>query len=98
MLSGFKLKMLRLHKQIKQQDIADYCKKSKNYISMIENQKCNITDEMYQKYVEALNGGVAKMLKEKLEQESNKLEKEIRENEETVKQQAKKATTKKTKK
>lgn len=95
MLSGFKLKMLRLHKQIKQQDIADYCGKSKNYISMIENQKCNMTDEMYEKYVEALNGGVAKMLKEKLEQESNKLEKEIRENEETVKQQTKRTRTKK---
>ncbi len=56
MLSGFKLKMLRLHKDLTQQYIADCLKVSKNYISMLEGQKQSIPDELYQLWINALNG------------------------------------------
>ncbi|AEY67845.1 helix-turn-helix transcriptional regulator [Clostridium sp. BNL1100] len=68
MLSGFKLKMLRLHKDMTQQYIADCLNVSKNYISMLEGQKQAIPEELYPLWIDALNGIIVPKPKE-IEQE-----------------------------
>jgi transcriptional regulator with XRE-family HTH domain len=39
MLKGDKMRMLRLYKKIRQQDVADAIGISRNYLSMMENEK-----------------------------------------------------------
>lgn len=55
MLRGNKLKMLRIYQDRKQMDLAKYVGKTKNYISMLENEKQAIPTELYEKWLTWLN-------------------------------------------
>ena len=56
MLSPEKLKLIRLLKKMTQQQVATKMGVSKNYITMMENRARPVTDEMYVKWLNALNG------------------------------------------
>lgn len=55
MLRGEKLRMLRLYKKIKQQDVADAIGISRNYLSMMENEKREMSEDVYRKWIDFLN-------------------------------------------
>lgn len=54
MISGEKIKRLRLSRGLSQRQIAEYCGCDKAYISMIESFKKIPTEEMYQKILKAI--------------------------------------------
>lgn len=54
MISGEKIKRLRLSRGLTQQQIADYCKCDKKYISFIESFKKRPSQELYEKILEAI--------------------------------------------
>ena len=60
MLKGDKMRMLRLYKKIRQQDVADGVGISRNYLSMLENEKKPITEEIFRKWIDFLNSYQAK--------------------------------------
>lgn len=55
MLRGEKLRMLRLYKRILQKDIANVLGVTRNYISMLENEKKPIPQKMYEQWISFLN-------------------------------------------
>lgn len=55
MLRGDKLRMLRLYKHIRQGDIADMLGITRNYVSMMENEKKPIPKELYERWIACLN-------------------------------------------
>lgn len=54
MISGEKIKRIRLSRGLTQQQIADYCKCDKKYISFIESFKKRPSQELYEKIIEAV--------------------------------------------
>lgn len=54
MLSGYKLKMLRIKKRVTQTKIAKDLGVTRNYISMIENEHRDLNEEQYKKYLDSL--------------------------------------------
>ncbi|WP_081390267.1 helix-turn-helix domain-containing protein [Paenibacillus odorifer] len=48
------LKLIRIKKKVKAKDLAKEVNVSKAYISMLENEKCHITNELYEKWTIAL--------------------------------------------
>ena len=56
MLSGRKLKFLRIYRGMTQKYLADCIGCSVRYVGMVENKNQNISEELYEKWVDALNG------------------------------------------
>lgn len=54
MISGEKIKRLRLSRGLSQKQIADYCKCDRAYISEIESFKRTPSEELYAKIIEAI--------------------------------------------
>lgn len=54
MLTEEQIKHLRLFHSLTLQDVADVMGVSKNYISMIENRKVNLSEEQYNKLINAI--------------------------------------------
>lgn len=54
MLSGDKIRTIRLSRGLSQKQIADYCKCDRAYISEIENFKRVPSEELYNKIIEAV--------------------------------------------
>ncbi|KOF57459.1 hypothetical protein AGR56_13825 [Clostridium sp. DMHC 10] len=83
MLSGRQIKTVLIMKDIRQQEIANYLGVSKNYISMIMNEKEIIPSVNYEKIIKYINltEGERKKVKELFKEES--------------KEEVKKKTTKK---
>ena len=69
MLSGRKLKFLRIYKNMTQQYLADCIGCSKRYVGMVENDNQNLSEEMYEKWVDALNGKLVPKKKKKKKEE-----------------------------
>jgi|GEM_PF-2221325 len=55
MLRGNKLRMLRLYRDLSQSQIAKALGVSRNYISMMESEKRDISQEHYDAWIKALN-------------------------------------------
>lgn len=55
MLTGNKLKYIRIYRNLKQQDLAKWLGVTKCYISMLENEKQAIPEKMFDKWMEFLN-------------------------------------------
>ncbi|PJI07663.1 MULTISPECIES: helix-turn-helix domain-containing protein [Clostridium] len=55
MLAGRQIKTVLIMKDIKQQEIADYLGVSKNYISMLMNEKQTIPKNNYEKIISYIN-------------------------------------------
>jgi len=54
MLSADKLKFLRIHRKLKQRQIADYVGVSLRYVKMVENGKRTLSQEKYDKWIEGI--------------------------------------------
>lgn len=70
MLPGKKLQFIRIYKGISQTEVATKLKVSKSYISMLENEKQDIPEYFYEKWVDVLNG------KEIIDEDFNNIENE----------------------
>lgn len=55
MLTGNKLKHIRLYRSLKQQDLAVWLGVTKCYVSMLENEKQPIPEHLFNKWMEFLN-------------------------------------------
>lgn len=91
MLKGRQLKLVRIMKDIKQQDVAKALGVSRNYISMMENQERSIPEDQYGKWIDFLNG----QLKIETEKEVEKMDTEADETTKVIKKQATNKTNKK---
>lgn len=84
MLSGEKLARYRRAKGLSQTEVAKRMGVTSNYISMLENEKQDIPQHIYDKWIDALNG-------KSVAEEVKNIEKEVNE----AKKGTKKPTTKK---
>ena len=73
MLSGRKLKFLRIYRGMTQKYLAECIGCSKRYVGMVENDNQNLSEEMYKKWIDALNG---KLVPEPKNKENKKKKKE----------------------
>ena len=74
MLSGRKLQFLRIYKGMTQQYLADCIGCSKRYIGMVENTNQTLSEEMYEKWIDALNGKLTPKPKNKENKKKKKEE------------------------
>lgn len=55
MLSGDKLKLLRINKGLSHQDLIDAIGVSERFITQVENKNVSMSEELYDKWIIALN-------------------------------------------
>ncbi len=67
MLNGKKLQYLRILKGFTQVYIADCIGVSERWVSKVECENCSISQEVYDKWILALYGGLKPVKKEKVE-------------------------------
>ena len=73
MLRGSQLRRMRILKNITQEEIAKELGVKTNYISMMENEHRDVTEENYKKWVNYLNSNKAKEIRDRrIEKKANK--------------------------
>lgn len=95
MLSGNQLKMLRIKKDISQSKLANKIGIKSAYLSMLENQKQNIPDHIYQKWIQSIYLLETEM--KNINTEIDKVEKEINDTEQVIHSKANKPKNTKSK-
>lgn len=73
MLRGSQLRRMRILKNITQEEIAKELNVKTGYISMMENEHRDITEENYKKWINYLNSDEAKKIRDRrIEKKANK--------------------------
>lgn len=73
MLRGSQLRRMRILKGITQEEIAEELGVKHGYISMMENEHRDVTEENYKKWVKYLNSDKAKKIRDRrIEKKANK--------------------------